>query len=39
MCSPAVCPNCKNITYTGCGAHAAQVLALFPKEQHCTCKR
>jgi hypothetical protein len=36
MCSPAVCNQCK-ITWTGCGAHADQVLANVPKDKRCTC--
>lgn len=39
MCSPAVCRNCQKITYSGCGLHVDAVLAMFPPEQHCTCKR
>jgi hypothetical protein len=37
MCSPAVCNQCKKITWTGCGAHAYQVLANVPNEKRCTC--
>ena len=37
MCSPAVCDRCKKITWTGCGAHAEQVLASVPAEKRCTC--
>ncbi len=38
MCSPAMCPRCKKVTWTGCGNHAAQVLAAFPADQRCTCR-
>ena len=35
MCSPAICDRCKKITWTGCGAHAQQVLASVPKDKRC----
>jgi hypothetical protein len=38
MCSPAVCPNCRKYTYTGCGMHADQVLASVPPEHRCSCR-
>lgn len=38
MCSPAICRTCNKITYTGCGMHVQQVLAMFPKENHCDCR-
>ncbi len=38
MCSPATCDRCKKITWTGCGAHAAQVLADVPEDKRCTCR-
>jgi hypothetical protein len=38
MCSPAVCPTCRKVTYAGCGNHAAQVLAAVPVSQRCTCR-
>jgi hypothetical protein len=37
MCSPAVCSRCKKITWSGCGAHAEQVLAAIPEDKRCTC--
>ena len=37
MCSPAVCPRCKKITWSGCGSHADQVMAAVPKEKRCIC--
>ena len=37
MCSPAVCGRCKKITWSGCGAHADQVMAGVPAEKRCTC--
>jgi hypothetical protein len=38
MCSPAVCDRCKKVTWTGCGAHVAQVLANVPQDKRCTCR-
>ncbi len=38
MCSPARCPRCQKVTWTGCGMHANQVLSMFPTEQRCTCR-
>jgi hypothetical protein len=38
MCSPATCPSCKKVTYSGCGMHATQVLSRFPAEQRCECR-
>ena len=38
MCSPALCRQCNKVTYTGCGSHAAQILAQYPPEQQCTCR-
>ncbi len=37
MCVPAVCSNCKKITYSGCGMHVEEVLADVPEEQRCEC--
>ncbi len=37
MCSPAVCGQCKKITWTGCGQHVDQALAGIPPENRCTC--
>ena len=30
MCSPAVCHQCRKVTYSGCGMHVAQVMASVP---------
>ena len=38
MCSPAVCGQCKKITWSGCGEHADQVLASVPEDKRCTCR-
>lgn len=38
MCSPAICPSCEKITYTGCGMHADMVLGSFPEAKRCTCR-
>lgn len=37
MCSPAVCPRCHLITWSGCGQHADDVMANVPAERRCTC--
>ena len=37
MCSPALCPVCKNYTWSGCGNHIEQALAGIPQEKLCTC--
>jgi hypothetical protein len=37
MCSPAICPTCRKVTYTGCGMHVDQVLAGVPQERRCEC--
>jgi len=37
MCSPAVCPTCKKVTWRGCGRHVDQVMRNVPDEQRCTC--
>jgi hypothetical protein len=34
----AICDHCKKITWTGCGAHAQQVLASVPEDKRCTCR-
>ena len=38
MCSRAVCPVCKKITWAGCGSHIEQALAGVPEDQLCTCR-
>ena len=38
MCSPAVCPRCHKVTYTGCGQHVDQVMASVPVDRRCTCR-
>ena len=37
MCSPVACARCKKITWSGCGAHAGQVMAGVPAEKRSTC--
>ena len=37
MCSQALCPVCKKITWSGCGNHIEQALAGVPQDQLCTC--
>lgn len=38
MCSPAICPSCQKITWSGCGEHIDQVFANVPVEKRCTCR-
>lgn len=38
MCSPALCRACGKVTWTGCGEHAAEVMAQVPPERQCTCQ-
>ena len=38
MCSPAICNQCRKVTYSGCGMHVEQVLASVPTENRCTCR-
>jgi hypothetical protein len=38
MCSPALCSTCRQVTWTGCGAHIDQVFANVPPEHRCTCR-
>lgn len=38
MCSPAVCPRCRKVTWNGCGMHVDQVMASVPNEKRCTCR-
>lgn len=38
MCSPARCSSCGKITWTGCGEHAAAVMAQVEPAQRCTCR-
>lgn len=38
MCSPAICPVCRKITYSGCGRHVAQVMASVPADKQCKCR-
>ncbi len=38
MCSPARCPSCGKITWTGCGNHVDAVFAGVRPEQRCTCR-
>jgi len=37
MCSPAICPRCRKVTYSGCGRHVDAVLSRVPPEKRCTC--
>ncbi len=38
MCSPATCPRCQKVTYSGCGQHVDQVLSRIPVPQRCSCR-
>jgi len=38
VCSPALCPTCKKVTWSGCGMHKDLVLANVAPEQRCTCR-
>ncbi len=38
MCVPAICGNCKKVTYSGCGMHVDEVLADVPEDQRCECR-
>lgn len=38
MCSPAVCPTCRKMTYSGCGMHVDQIFAGVPRERRCSCR-
>lgn len=35
MCRPVACKICGKTTWAGCGLHAEQVLAPFPKSERC----
>ncbi|MDP9884638.1 hypothetical protein J2W21_002151 [Sinomonas atrocyanea] len=35
MCSPATCPTCGKVTWTGCGQHVDQVFADVPESRRC----
>ncbi|WP_418605555.1 hypothetical protein [Georgenia sp. SUBG003] len=37
MCSPTICETCGRTTWTGCGMHAAQVMAGVDPAHRCTC--
>jgi len=37
MCSPATCETCGRTTWTGCGMHAAQVMADVAPAQRRVC--
>lgn len=37
MCSPTMCGACGNVTWTGCGMHADEVMASVPAERRCSC--
>ena len=38
MCSPARCSRCAKVTWTGCGLHVDDVMAVVPRDQQCTCR-
>lgn len=38
MCSPAVCRDCRKMTYSGCGMHVEQVLARYSETERCACE-
>lgn len=38
MCSPATCPRCQKVTWTGCGMHVDAALASVPNDRRCTCR-
>lgn len=38
MCSPAICPSCRKVTWSGCGRHVDQVMAHVPADKRCTCR-
>lgn len=35
MCSPTHCRTCSKTTWSGCGAHVAEVRAGIPHDQWC----
>jgi hypothetical protein len=37
MCSPALCPECSKVTWTGCGQHIEEALEGVAADQRCTC--
>jgi hypothetical protein len=39
MCSPVRCRTCGKVTWSGCGAHVAQVKAKVPADQWCAGHR
>jgi hypothetical protein len=38
MCSPALCPRCQKVTWTGCGMHVDAVMSSVPVDKRCTCR-
>jgi len=38
MCVRTTCRGCGKPTWSGCGAHAEQVLAGVPKSERCRCR-
>jgi hypothetical protein len=38
MCSPALCPRCRKVTWSGCGMHVEQVMRDVAEENRCTCR-
>ncbi|ODQ56477.1 hypothetical protein SAICODRAFT_32849 [Saitoella complicata NRRL Y-17804] len=39
MCFPAQCPKCSGQSWSGCGAHAEQVMSQVPADKQCTCPK
>jgi hypothetical protein len=37
MCSPAECPKCHKVTWSGCGRHVDQVMRHVPAQDRCRC--
>jgi hypothetical protein len=35
MCSAVRCHRCGKVTWTGCGLHVEDVLAVVPQEERC----
>lgn len=39
MCSPVRCPQCRKMTWEGCGLHIEEALAGVAEADRCTCAR
>ena len=37
MCRRIVCSKCKKATWSGCGAHVAQIMQGVPEPERCRC--